>query len=122
MTDEQARADAQYAGPTAPQLGNPAEDPPLTIRVHPDDDPKSPDARRVVKTDRPGGGLWLQLTGPTGGAIGFGCHHETVAGWPVQHWLLAATTYGHAAAEERRRAQAEQAIERGDMDVVAFKG
>lgn len=81
-------------------LGDPALDPPLTIRVHPDDDPRDPAARRVIKTDLPSSGApdepWLVVIGTDlhRGMLLMG--NEDVVTWPRQHWLVAATVFRHA--------------------------
>lgn len=86
-----------------PDLGDPALDPPLSIRVHPDDDPRDPQARRVV---RGGAGAWVQVTGElaTVAMLGWVTTDE-VASWPRQHWLVAATVFGHAVHADPRAGQ-----------------
>jgi hypothetical protein len=102
---------SDFYGPAAPvDLGDPRTDPPMTVRVHPDDDPRSPDARRVIRTDNP---WYVRVTGLLGGD---GRYPSAVATWPVQHWLVVATAFRHAA--HRASTMAEPV---GDMDVDAFR-
>lgn len=79
-------------------LGDPALDPPLTIRVHPDDDPRDSEARRVARaapsslTDL---APWICLTGPRH-EIDMSFSDSAVVTWPRQHWLVAAAVFRHA--------------------------
>jgi hypothetical protein len=104
---------SDFYGPAGPvDLGDPATDPPMVVRVHPDDDPRSPDARRVIRADT---GWWLVVTcrwGVDEGAL----VSSDVADWPVQHPLLYCTAFHHAA--HRASVTAEPV---GDMDVDAFR-
>jgi hypothetical protein len=85
----------EFYAPREPEpLGDPTTDPPMTVRVHPDDDPYSPTARRVIRTDAR---QWVLVTGPGVG------RHDGVATWPVQHPLVWATAYRHAEAAKVRR-------------------
>lgn len=114
MTDHDFYGQANGAA-----LGDPAQDPPMTVRVHPDDDPADQDARRVIRTaDVSPTGLWILVTGDWG--VGNGHYHADVADWPVQYPIRYCATYRHAAAEAQRRGQV-RSDERGDMDVTAFK-
>ena len=104
---------SDFYGPAAPaDLGDPATDPPMTVRVHPDDDPRSPAARRAVRTDD---GWWIVATAG-GQCMPRMRAPQTVADWPVQHPLVYCTAFRHAA--HRATATAEPV---GDMDVDAFR-
>lgn len=75
-------------------LGDPALDPPMTCRVHPDDDPHDPAARRVIRiSGRAGAWPWVNVTGED---AGYGLEHCHVAEWPMQHWLLVMAAFRHA--------------------------
>ena len=106
---------SDFYGPAAPaDLGDPATDPPMTCRVHPDDDPRSASARRVIRTDSDlPQDAWVMVTG-----VGpFRWHyHENVADWPVQHPLVYCTAFRHAA---HRSTTTTEPV--GDMDVDAFR-
>lgn len=107
-----------YVKATPPKLGDPALDPPMTVRVHPDDDPRSPDARRVIRTARPlPQDAWAMVTGV--GPFVWHRHHE-VADWSVQHPVVYGTVFRHAAAADAREQTSGQLA--GDMGVDAFKG
>ncbi|MGD9991121.1 hypothetical protein [Pseudonocardia sp.] len=73
-------------------LGDPATDLPLTLRVHPDDDPMDPHARRVIRADSDGEDNyhWMQVTGPD--ALE---HWEDVgvADWPYTSHTQAGAAY-----------------------------
>lgn len=117
MTDEQARADAQYAGPSVAQLGDPATDPPMTVRVHPDDDPMSPAARRVIRTDDPTW-AWVVVTGYVPDMAFL--PHEDVATWPITPPVRYCAAYRHASlADERRRVGAAQPLDGADAEGAA---
>lgn len=71
------------------EISLPEFDPPSTVRVHPDDDPADPGARRVVrvKIGGPAGWMrWVAMTGiwPDGQVF---ANHVDVTGWPIQHPL-----------------------------------
>jgi hypothetical protein len=73
------------------ELGDPATDRPLTYRVHPDDDPRDPNARRIVKTDdiEP---AWVPVTGcDVLGEVWLGCCD--VADWPYTNHALASAAF-----------------------------
>jgi hypothetical protein len=107
---------SDFYGPVGPvDLGDPATDPPMTVRVHPDDDPRSRSARRVIRVDDLGGVRWVQVTGPPPGTERWRTD-RAVADWPVQHPLLYCTAFHHAA--HRASLTAEPV---GDMDVDAFR-
>lgn len=95
--DGQARLDVTYR-PARPDLGDPTQDPPLVVRVHPGDDPYSPAARRVIRITGTGRWVWLQVTGT--GRLGT-YQHRDVADWPVQHPIIYAATFRHASRGER---------------------
>lgn len=109
----------EFYGPAeAAQLGDPAADPPLTVRMQP---PVtwgrrfSPITPRVVKV---GPDQWCEVFDRF-----YWRGDEEVADWPVQHPL----EYGLAMRKtlgplQPGRASAAQPTERGDMDVEAFRG
>jgi hypothetical protein len=105
------------------RLGDPALDPPMTVRVHPDDDPFDPAARRVIKTDDPDPEPWQLVTGY---AHGFAHPLDTwyadahVVRWPVTHPIQYTTAHRHAAADDARQGRGPGV--RGDLGVDAFKG
>lgn len=104
---------SDFYGPAGPMdLGDPATDPPMTVRVCPEDDPRSPDARRAIRTDSDAW-PWLRVTG---GMPGMGYYAHELATWPVQHPLLYCTAFHHAAHRASLRAEPV-----GDMDVDAFR-
>lgn len=92
---------AQRAGefpdrPDGPELhGDPAADRPMTLRVHPDDDPRAADARRAVRTNRRHP-EWLQVTGPP--VFPFG-RSAMVRHWRPHHWLVAVVASRDRSAE-----------------------
>ncbi|MFC5996914.1 hypothetical protein ACFQE5_22140 [Pseudonocardia hispaniensis] len=95
--DGQTRLDATYR-PARDQCGDPTQDPPMVVRVHPDDDPRDPEARRVIRITDPGRWVWLQVTG-TGRFVTY--QHRDVAGWPIQHPIVYAATFRHASRGKR---------------------
>jgi hypothetical protein len=73
------------------ELGDPATDRPLTYRVHPDDDPRDPNARRAVRlAQRPNGWPWVYVTGPDAGYL---IEHADVADWPYTNHALASAAF-----------------------------
>jgi hypothetical protein len=84
---------------TAADLGDPATDPPLTYRVHPDDDPRDPNARRVMKVESTRAGLrtwpWAQVTGPAieTPALNGNSSNTMVATWPYTNHTLASAAF-----------------------------
>lgn len=107
-----------YAPRAAPDLGDPALDPPMTVRVHRGEDRAvrySPDALRAVKTSER---TWLLVAGDTDD-IGETRLDDDVRGWPVVHWLICETAFArHTPATPAML----QPAERGDMDVDSFRG
>lgn len=151
MSDD-AREFRDKAG--ARDLGDPATDLPLTLRVHPDDDPMDPQARRVVKTSDRDGCAWLPVTDSSPIALRW-LDDAEVASWPYTSGTVAGAAFlppdqhrtfkfdgldgvaecscgvlgfnlrdrthaGHWHATHRKATPL--ALERGDMDVDAFKG
>lgn len=108
-----------YAPRAARDLGDPALDPPMTVRVHRGEDRTvrySPDARRAVRTTsdtEP----WVLVTGS--GGVGGWLSHGDVQDWPVAHWLVCETAFARHAPS---RPAVLQPVERGDMDVDSFRG
>lgn len=90
-----------YAPPAPPKLGDPSTDPPMVVRVHPDDDPHSPGARRVIRSSALRLAPWVMVTGAGPGVAPFLMHDE-VRTWPVQHPLVYGTAFRHAAAADAR--------------------
>jgi hypothetical protein len=102
----------------------PELDPAMIVRIHPDDRPTDPGARRVIRhaVAGPAGGLhpWIAVTGiwpePEIALL-----DEDVADWPIQHPIDYCAALRHTStAEERGRRGPERPD--GDMDVEAFKG
>ncbi|MBW0090514.1 hypothetical protein I4I73_21325 [Pseudonocardia sp. KRD-184] len=111
-----------YAAPVR-DLGDPAADPPGTVRV--DADPTDQhahlfdrDARRAVKTaqTRPAGQRWVLISGARD-ITWF--YDDEVASWPVVPAYAVSAPWTLAAAQP---APATPAHERGDLDVEAFRG
>lgn len=133
-------------------LGDPATDLPLTLRVYPDDDPSDPSARRVVKVGQDDSPPWLRITG---GRSGMGYDNAEVADWPYTSGTVAGAAFlppdqhrtfkfdgldgvaecscGVLGFNLRDRTHAGHwhathrkatplVVERGDMGVEAFKG
>lgn len=102
---------SEYYVPPVPQkLGNPSLDPPMTVRVHPDDDPRSPSARRAIRTTA-NGPSWHGVTGAPHAAY----RSSDVATWPVQHPIVYGTVYRHAAAADAR-GSSSQVLDGGDAE------
>lgn len=72
------------------ELGDPATDRPLTLRVGPRDDPNDPGAMRVIKSDETDGEGWHRITGPL---VGEWMSDEEVAHWPYTSHALAAAAF-----------------------------
>ncbi|GAA4837777.1 hypothetical protein GCM10025787_17540 [Saccharopolyspora rosea] len=75
---------------TATPADRPAADPVGTVRIHPDDAPDDPAARRAVKTS----GGWTMLTRPESSAPGAPCP-AGVGDWPRQPLGHLAAVLGH---------------------------
>lgn len=93
----------------------PESDPLGTVRVHPDDDPASPSARRKVKLPitREPGAYWRDLT-PAMGTPPYVYSNEAIESWAVQALADVARALGHPFAEqsEVERLTAEVALYR----------
>lgn len=90
----------EFYGPAVREvdLGDPTTDRLLTIRVHPDDDPHSREARRAVRSAALGWSApWIIVTGEPARAL----THDDVATWPPQHWLVACHGARDRALDER---------------------
>lgn len=90
---------------TGAELGDPATDRPLTYRVHPDDDPRDPGARRVVRDDD-NAAPWYLVTGPrerVDDLLTYFLTNEDVADWPYTNHALAAAAFR---AEDEHRTMA----------------
>lgn len=85
--------------------GSPADDLPLAIRVHPDDNPRDPDARRYIKDDS-GTKPWQPITGwprhmaeaqeSEGGHLAVSdLSDDAVARFPRQPFLVAVAVIEH---------------------------
>lgn len=112
-----------------PATSDPAGDPIGTVRVHPDDDPKQWDARRVMfvstRTERP----WWAIAGDPFGLPAMS--HDEVRSWQPQPLADLAVVLGHAepsvdvALRERLRATNESLLamlERMETLHVTFTG
>lgn len=123
-----------YAPASPPFLGNPATDPPMTVRVENWDRRFERDVRRVIKNGYAGygpNGKWFIVTGPLDIATDAMSTRvllddEDVADWPIAHPTTYTTAFRH---QEARRAQEKAADElainqkiTGDMGAEAFKG
>lgn len=115
---------AEFHDPSPPDdLGDPALDAPMTVRIEPGRRWSDPSARRAVRTDgrSPLPAAWVLVTG---GDPSMNCwpylKHDEVRSWPVTHAIEYAAAFRHASG----RTEIEQATSagRGDMDVEAFKG
>jgi len=74
------------------ELGDPATDRPLTLRVHPDDDPRDPNSRRVIKNDDTDGCAWCLVTGEGEGWDRY-MLDEQVMHWPYTNHALASAAF-----------------------------
>lgn len=114
-----------YDKPAAAPLGDPAADRPMTVRVHPDDDPRDPKARRAIRVAGVHPWPWVQVTGVAWEEDcedGMWWTDDEVATWPVTHPIQYCTAFRHAAASAAREGRTAQPAERGDLDVSAFRG
>jgi hypothetical protein len=115
-----------YAGPKGAELGDPATDRFMTIRLEPPftwERRHDPAARRALKVGR-GPLCWSVFTlGADGPTEAEWRSDEQVMDWPVQHFLeaMVAGKKLHGPLQPGRSA-GEQRHERGDMDVDAFLG
>ena len=120
----------EFYGPAEPeQLGDPAADLPFTIRIQPPAtwerryDPATPRAVKLgARTGAPG--LWARVCGNPPAIVGDLVADETVADWPVQHFLEVgvAMVKTRGPLQPGRATSVTQPAERGDMDVEAFRG
>lgn len=107
-----------YAAPVnPPRLGDPALDPPMTVRVERWEDRMRTDVRRAIKTDDGPRYTWLIAVGGAG-EVGEFLSDDEVATWPICPAVV------NQAAYAVNRAPREGAVRPlvGDMDVDAFKG
>jgi hypothetical protein len=111
---------SEFYGPGSPRgLGDPASDPPLTVRVQGGQaraNRYDPDALRVIRTADVGGAPWVEVAGPE---IGWRFTDADVAGWPVVAAVVNAAAFARHDATSGTPAQI---VERGDMDVDSFRG
>ena len=110
-----------YAPARRDDLGDPATDPPLTVRVQADPADQHArlfdrDAVRAVLTDANLGWPWLLVAG---GRVGARLSHDEVRTWPVVPAYAVSAPWTLNA---QQTAPAPAAHERGDMDVDAFRG
>lgn len=108
-----------YAPARRDDLGDPATDPPLTVRVRAEPGDQHArlfdrDAVRAVKTDDRDSCPWFVVTG--GSYAWF--TDEQVSTWPVVPAYAVSAPWTRAAQAE----PAPATHERGDMDVDAFRG
>ncbi|GGI83762.1 hypothetical protein GCM10011581_21220 [Saccharopolyspora subtropica] len=90
---------------TTEATDQPATDPTGTVRVHPDDDPADPAARRFIRTIDGG---WSSLTHPPGSAPA-AVPSDAVRGWPRQPLADLALRLGHPDGRIRSRGRAAEA-------------
>lgn len=132
-------------------LGDPATDEVLTLRVHPDDHPFDPEARRAIKSSDSWLAPWYGITGPAGVVLEDYAHDE-VATWPLTNFVVAGAAMAADAPHRRftvgdgavtcscgvsfapvanrteagewwlEHRKADRRAEWGDLDVRAFKG
>lgn len=106
--------------PTERDLGDPATDPPMTVRVEDWSRRMQTDVRRAVRSDRRhAGAVWVVVA--TGGVDvdAPDClAHDDVRTWPVCPDVVNQAAY---AAGRTSTGHGEQAHERGDMGVEAFR-
>lgn len=102
--------------------GDPATDPPMTVRVQNGEDRAvrySATARRAIKTDDPRlFDPWIVVAGPP---VGQWLTDDEVRTWPVVHPIVNAAAF-RLAAGDGQTGHGQQVHERGDLDVDAFKG
>ena len=78
---------------TPPPVGEPSRDRVGTVRVHPDDNPNDPGARRRIRVDTVGDMPWRPITGYVTGARSE--YDAEVAGWQVQDLIDLGRVLGH---------------------------
>lgn len=126
MTAANPDAAPEFYGPArTADLGDPALDPPMTVRVRGAEDRASryaADAWRAVRTTRLGTRAWLLVAGPSDEEwlIGGWLHDDEVRTWPVVHSTVNSAAFRLAAGHQA--GHGEQVHERGDLDVDAFRG
>lgn len=99
--------------------GDPATDPPMTVRVHPDDDPHDPAARRAVRiSGRSEAWPWVNVTGEDAGYL---IEHRDVADWPITHPIVYCTAFRHAIRAGHGRRAAEPASLTPDESARLFR-
>lgn len=88
--------------PATVEPDNAAEDPVGTVRIHFDDNPKNPNARRRIAVDATDycgpyeGCRWQRLTGVANDHLGSDpVHSDSVMGWPIQPLAEVALVLGH---------------------------
>lgn len=104
----------------AREVGDPALDPPMTVRVERWADRKRTDVRRAVKSDMSGGHRWSILVGEIGRG-GRWLSDDDVRAWPVCPDVVTQTAYALAAGRITAGG-GERQDKRGDLDVTVFKG
>jgi hypothetical protein len=115
-----------YAAPKGPDLGNPATDRFLTVRIEPPytwERRHDPAVRRALKIGR-GDLPWTVFElGAAGPHEDHWASDEQVADWPIQSFIEAFVAGAKLDGPlQPGRATGEQRHERGDMDVDAFAG
>ena len=116
---------SEFYGPAQPRdLGDPATDPPLTVRVQADPGDQHArlfdrDAPRAVLTSDPHGLRWFVVAGRDRVQEGRWLTDDEVRTWPVVPAYAVSAPWTLAAAQP---APATSAHERGDLDVEAFRG
>lgn len=111
-----------YAPRAAPDLGDPALDPPCTIRVQGGEDRRTrlfdPHARRAVLTDDLGDLRWIVVAGTEPGEW---LTDAQVRGWTVVPALFVTVPWTRTTGRAPHEG-AIASVERGDMDVDSFRG
>jgi hypothetical protein len=122
MTAANPDAPREFYDTPVRDLGDPATDPPLTIRVQGGQDRWTrlfdPIAVRAIKTTE---GHWVLVGGDTED-IGEDRYDDEVRGWPVMPALFASTPWGDTNHGPTLADHLTTRHDRGDMDADAFKG
>lgn len=128
MTESNPDAPAprrEFYDQTSHDVGDPADDLPLTVRVQGGQDRAvrySADAMRAVRTTATDAYPWVIVAGPA--AVGASLSDAEVRDWTVMPALFVSTPWAMEAARTAsgQPGHGAQVHERGDLDVEAFRG